>query len=185
MLTLALNLASKFLSKTTPLKFVHGKNLEELKCKIVEISEQQNYGLPTSPVDNGSYRGDTIYKMPLILNLRVYVKSEDIDNFIYGIEAGQFSGEMFQIYSLYDKVYKNMKVASYSRDTNSGMLGATHYNIQMQEVILVQSLVENYKNSKKPGYASKKDMGNKNPLEKPKSALFSSVKSLKSSLGGF
>lgn len=181
MLTLALNLASKFLSNTTPLKFVHGKHLEELKCKIVEISEQQNYGLPALPTDDGSYRGDTIYKLPLILNLRVYVKSRDIDSFLHDIKMGQFSSEMFEIYSLYDKVYKNMKIVSYARDTNSSMLGATHYNIQMQEVILVKSLVENYKNSKKAGYASNKDMGNKNPQEKPKSALFSSLKSL----GGF
>ena len=178
MLELAINALSQFLSNVKPMKISVGQTIESLNCKIVEISEQQNYGLPTSPVDDGSYRGDTIYKMPLMLNLRVYVKAEDIDNFLYGIKLGQFGEEMFEIYSLYDKVYKNMKIVSYARDTNASMLGATHYNIQMQEVILVKALVENYKNSKKAGYASKKDAGNKNPQEKPKSALFSSGKSL-------
>ena len=178
MLELAINALFRFLDNTKPMKISVGKSIEALNCRIVEIQEQQNFGLPNSPVDDGTYRGDTIYKMPLTLNIRVYVKADDIDGFLAGINAGQFGEEMFSVHSLYNKVYQNMKILSYSRDTNAAMVGAAHYNIQMQELIPVKALVENYKNAKKAGYSGKKDVGNKAPQEKPKSALFSASKSL-------
>lgn len=178
MLELAINAVSRFFSDNSKMKLSIGDNVENLKCRIVEISEQQNYNIPNSPVDDGNFRSDTIYRMPLILNVRVYVKSKDIDNFISNVKIGQFSNQTFNVYSLYDKIYKNMKIISYARETNALVLGATHFNIQMQEIIFVKALVENYKNSKKAGYASKKELGNKNPQERKKSALFSSGKSL-------
>lgn len=171
MLTLALNLASKFLSKTTPLKFVYGKNLEELKCKIIEISEQQNYSNPSFPCDDGNYRGDTTYKLPKTLSVRVYVKSSDILSFESNIERANLSENFFTIYSLYDKIYKNYKIESYARDTNSNMIGATHYNISLKKVILVTALVENYKNSSKSAYGSKVNSGSKNPQQIQKQSV--------------
>ena len=60
---------------------------------------------------------------------------------------------------------------SYARDTNASMLNATHYNIQMQEVVMVQALAQSYKSQKKSGYASAKQTGNKAPAVQKKSAL--------------
>lgn len=149
-----------------------GEEIPSLSCKIVELTEQQNYGIPSLPIDNGTTIGDTIYKMPLTVTARVFVTEANLDTFLYEVEKGQYNQTCFTIYSLYNKVYNNMKIESYSRDTNSSMIGAMHFNIQFKELILVQALVSNYQVAKKAGYGSAKNIGNKNPQETPKSTLF-------------
>lgn len=170
MITLALNILSSILYKTKPMMISVGG--DSLKCRIVEITEQQNYGLPNNPIDSGQFVSDTIYTMPKTLSVRVFVKSEDLDNFISSIENGNLSQDLFEINSMYEVTYKNMKIVSYSRDLNSSMIGAMYFNLQFQEVILVDALAENFKSSSKAGYSPKKDLGNKVPQEKPKSVLY-------------
>ena len=170
MITLAINALSNFLLKTEPMK-ISSRSVEELKCRIVEVSETQDYGLPNFPVDNNTYKNDTIYKMPKRLMVRVYVKAEDIESFLADIEKVQFSEELFNIYTLYNITYENFKILSYSRDLNSTMLQAAHFNLSMQEVSMVEALVENYKSSKKASYGSKQEQGNKQAKEVKKSTL--------------
>ncbi|HDZ5042724.1 TPA: hypothetical protein RTG66_001561 [Campylobacter jejuni] len=164
MLTLVLNLANTLFNQNKPLKFYYD-DLEELKCKILEISEQQNYSTPSFPCDDGNYRGDTIYKLSKTLNVRVYVKKDDIIAFEQNIENANLSEKFFTINSLYDKTYKNYKIESYSKDTNANVLNATHYNIVLKKVILITSLVENYKNSTKSAYGGTIQSGSKNPQQ--------------------
>lgn len=165
MLTLVLNLAGQLFNDTKPLKFTYGNDLQELKCKILEISEQQNYNTPSFPCDDGNYRGDTIYKMPKTLSIRVWVKKDDIITFEQNIENANLSEKFFTINSLYDKTYKNYKIESYARDTNSNVLNAAHYNIVLKKVILVTSLVENYKNNSNASYGGVIQAGSKNPQQ--------------------
>ena len=131
MITFAINLGSFLLNINKPMKLTIG-NSEALKCRIVEISEQQNFQLPQYPIDKAEYRSDTIYREPLSVTARVYVKANDIDSFLTAIHKAQFRQELFTLFSLYNQQYANLKIVSYARDTNANMLNATHYNIQFQ-----------------------------------------------------
>ena len=170
MISLAINLATTLLNINKPMKLTIG-NSEALKCRIVEISEQQNFQLPQYPIDKAEYRSDTIYREPLSVTARVYVKANDIEAFLNAIHKAQFGQELFTIFSLYNQQYRSLKIISYARDTNANMLNATHYNIQFQEVIMVQSLTQDYKSQKNSGYASEKHNGNQAPEIQKKSAL--------------
>ena len=170
MITLAINLATYLLSGVKPMKLSIGDN-EALKCRIVEITEQQNYQLPQYPIDKSEYRNDTIYRQPLNITMRVYVEANSIDLFLRAINQAQFSQDLFTISSMYNQTYRNLKIVSYARDTNANMLNATHYNIQFQEVIMVEALAQSYKSQKNSGYASKKQNGNQAPEPQKKSAL--------------
>lgn len=171
MITFGINLAGILLNTIKPMKLTVGSSSNALKCRIVEMTEQQNYDLPSFPIDKGEYRTDTIYKQPLIVTLRVFVESKDIDSFIKAVNQAQFSEKLFTISSLYNQTYKNLKIVSYARDTNATMLNATHYNIQFQEVVMVQALAQSYKSQKNAGYAGAKQTGNKAPAVQKKSAL--------------
>ena len=170
MITFAINLATNFLSGVKPMKLSVGDN-EALNCRIVEITEQQNYQLPQYPIDKSEYRNDTIYRQPLNITMRVYVEANNIDLFLRAINQAQFSQDLFTISSMYNQTYRNLKIVSYARDTNANMLNATHYNIQFQEVIMVEALAQSYKSQKNSGYASKKQNGNQAPEPQKKSAL--------------
>ena len=170
MITFAINLATHLLSGVKPMKLSIGDN-EALKCRIVEITEQQNYQLPQYPIDKAEYRSDTIYRQPLNITMRVYVEANSIDLFLRAINQAQFSQDLFTISSMYNQTYKNLKIVSYARDTNANMLNATHYNIQFQEVIMVEALAQSYKSQKNSGYAGKKLNGNQAPEPQKKSAL--------------
>ena len=170
MITFAINLATNLLSGVKPMKLSVGNSVA-LKCRIVEITEQQNYQLPSFPIDKAEYRSDTIYRQPLNITMRVYVEANNIDAFLKAINQAQFSQNLFIISSMYNQTYKNLKIVSYARDTNATMLNATHYNIQFQEVIMVEALAQSYKSQKNSGYASKKQNGNKAPAPQKKSAL--------------
>ena len=170
MITFAINLATHLLSGVKPMKLSIGDN-EALNCRIVEITEQQNYQLPQYPIDKAEYRSDTIYRQPLNITMRVYVEANNIDLFLRAINQAQFSQDLFIISSMYNQTYRNLKIVSYARDTNANMLNATHYNIQFQEVIMVEALAQSYKSQKNSGYASKKQNGNQAPEPQKKSAL--------------
>ena len=170
MITFAINLATNFLSGVKPMKLSIGDN-QALNCRIVEITEQQNYQLPQFPIDKAEYRSDTIYKQPLNITMRVYVEANNIDLFLRAINQAQFSQDLFTISSMYNQTYRNLKIVSYARDTNANMLNATHYNIQFQEVIMVEALAQSYKSQKNSGYGSKKQNGNQAPEPQKKSAL--------------
>ena len=170
MITLAINLSTYLLSGVKPMKLSIGDN-EALNCRIVEITEQQNYQLPQYPIDKSEYRNDTIYRQPLNITMRVYVEANNIDLFLRAINQAQFSQDLFIISSMYNQTYRNLKIVSYARDTNANMLNATHYNIQFQEVIMVEALAQSYKSQKNSGYASKKQNGNQAPEPQKKSAL--------------
>ena len=170
MITFAINLATNFLSGVKPMKLSIGDN-QALNCRIVEITEQQNYQLPQYPIDKGEYRNDTIYRQPLNITMRVYVQANNIDLFLRAINQAQFSQDLFTISSMYNQTYRNLKIVSYARDTNANMLNATHYNIQFQEVIMVEALAQSYKSQKNSGYGSKKLNGNQAPEPQKKSAL--------------
>lgn len=177
MISFIINAASKFLLQTNTLKIKTAST--NLPCRVVEINEQQDYNVPGLPIDSGVFISDNIYRQPLKLNVLVYVRSEDLQNFESIINSVQFSQELFTIDSLYNKSYNNLKIVSYQRQLNASMLNAMHFNLTFQEVIIIKALVESYKNNKNPSYTSKKNLGNKNPQKvKMQSIAFKGLKAL-------
>lgn len=160
-----------FLDFLYPMKLNSKNNLKGLKCNITEINEQQDYSIPNFPLDNMKFGADSIYKMPLKLNVRVFVYAENITEFESRIEQTQLSDDLFNVTSLYNKVYRNLKIESYARDTNNQVLGGAYYNIAMKEVILVSALVSNFAPTKKGGYSSKNNAGTRNTQKVKRSTL--------------
>ena len=113
-MNLAFNQESQFLLETTPMKITRAENnadLETLSCRIVEVTEEQSWDAPAYPTDDAEFRNDTIYRHPRRVSVRVFVKSEDIPAFESNIKEAQTTANTFSVYSMYNKVYKNLKSA--------------------------------------------------------------------------
>lgn len=173
-MTLTFNQPTQFLLDTQPMSLVRAENnqsLETLRCRLVEINEEQTFEVPTFPTDDGEFRNDTIWRNPQNVSVRVFVEAEDIPAFESNIKEAQFSAQTFSLFSMYNKVYNNLKVLSYSRELNSSMLGACHFWIDLQEIIFVRAIAQSYKMKKNSGYSNKRDTGTKTPQTPPKSTL--------------
>lgn len=136
------------------------KNLADLPCVIAEISESHEYSLPSFPVESLEYRGDTIYRMPMGVSVRAFVEAYNYNTFERVLHKWQYESEDFIcLRSLGNKWYKNLKIVSWARDTNSQMVGAAYYTISLQEMILVSS----YSTTKvsRGVYSAPKRSGNK------------------------
>ena len=170
-MNLAFNQESQFLLETTPMKITRAENnadLETLSCRIVEVTEEQSWDAPAYPTDDAEFRNDTIYRHPRRVSVRVFVKSEDIPAFESNIKEAQTTANTFSVYSMYNQVYKNLKVVNLSRVLNADMIGACHYLLDLQEVIFVKALAQNYTQARSAGSAEQKDAGTKNvkPIER-------------------
>lgn len=137
------------------------KGIEDLKCTIFDIAESQRYGLPQNPLDNGSYVGDTVYKLPKQINMRVLVDNNDLLEFKDNIEECQFSGQMFTVVNLAGEIFNNLKISFFNKETTAKVVDKTFFIINLEEVILVSALVEPYDVSKNPAYGDDKKAGQK------------------------
>ena len=66
-----------------------------------------------------------------------------------------------------DTIYRHPRRVSV-RVFNADMIGACHYLLDLQEVIFVKALAQNYTQARSAGYAEQKDAGTKNvkPIER-------------------
>lgn len=147
------------------------QGLEDLNCTVYEISENQDFGLPQNPIDKNSFIGDTIYKLPKQLTARVLVADENVSNFIQSINEVQFSSDLFTVVSTANEVFKNMKITNYSKDVTNQVIGKVFYNINLEEVILVQSLTEAFRPTSNAGYSNNIKTGTKTTQKQPKSTI--------------
>lgn len=168
MLNVALNALGNLLSWLNKIEITDAVNMKDLPCVVTEINEMQEYGTPVSPVESNEYRGDTIYRMPKIVQARLFVEGSDYIDFESKLEEIQFDENFVEISSLQGKVYKNLKIKSWAADTNSEMVGARYYNVQFQEFILVSALA-NLKDMP-AGAGSSAQQGDKAPQATKKSA---------------
>lgn len=170
MMTLAINAVGTAIAWFNQIEIRTQKSLNDLPCKVTEINETQDYNLPTFALENGEYGSDTIYRMPLKLNARLFVQGYEYTDFENMLNDMQFSEDFIEIKSLNGKKYKNLKIQSWARDTTSQMVGATYYNVSLQEFIIVDSLVATLAKGK-GGLGSAEGTGNKAPQEKKISTL--------------
>lgn len=170
MISIAINAATSLLEFFNAIEVKTQTALDKLPCRVTEISETQDYSLPQYPLEIGDYRGDTIYKLPLKLECRLFVESADFVDFENMLNDINFSDDFVSIKSLNDKQYKNLKIISWARETSSAMIGAAYYNVALQEFILISSLATS--KVKIAANGGKKSQGNKNPQERKSSTLF-------------
>lgn len=170
-LTLAINAVGTALTFFNQIEIRTQKALNDLPCRVTEINETQDYGMPQFPIESGEYRGDTIYKLPLKVNARLFVEGYEIEDFENMLNDMQSSEDFIEIKSLNGKKYDNLKMLSWARDTTSQMIGAYYYNVSFQRMILVGALAGLAKVSS-GGLAKSKDTGNKQPQEKKATLAF-------------
>ncbi len=170
MITMAISAITSLLEFLNGIEIKTQVSLDDLPCRVTELNETQDYGVPTFPVESGTYKGDTIYKMPLKLNARLFVKSGDYLDFEKMIDEINFNKEFLTIKSLNGKIYKNLKIVQFARDTNTSMMGAVYYNLALQEMQLFSALAT--AKPKQASYSGKKSNGSQEPQEKESSSLF-------------
>lgn len=170
MISIAVNALTSIMEYLNAIEIKSQVALEDLPCRVTEINETQDYNVPSFPVESGQYKGDTIYKLPLKLQVRLFVKSKDYTDFEAMLNEINFSQEFITIKSLNGKKYQNLKIVQWARDTNASMMGAVYYNVALQEMILVEALTA--AKPKKAGYGKSKSGGNKEPKEQNSSAFF-------------
>lgn len=171
MMTLAINAIGTAIAWFNQIEIRAQKSLNDLPCKVTEINETQDYALPTFALENGEYGSDTIYRMPLKVTARLFVQGYEYTDFESMLKDIQFSEDFIEIKAMNGKKYKNLKIQSWARDTTSQMVGATYYNVEMQEFIIVDSLSATLAKAK-GGLSSAKDTGNKAPHKTNQSVLF-------------
>ncbi len=169
MVSIAINAATSLLEYFNAIEVKSQTALDKLPCRVTELNETQDYALPQYPVESGEYRGDTIYRLPLKLEARLFVESADFVDFERMLNDINFSDDFVSIKSLNSKTYKNLKITSYARDTSSQMIGAAYYNVSLQEFILVSALAS--AKVKTASNGGKKQLGNKKAQERKSSTL--------------
>ena len=152
-------------------KFGTNQNLDGFNCIIKEVSDTQAYQIPSQPRDDNQSQNDTIYRMPKLVNVLAYVQGDDILTFENDIKTAQLSENLFFIRSLHNQIFRNLKILDFQKRTSDENITGAYYSINLQEVILVKALVENYKNSKKSGYSSNKNIGSQNTQSVDKKSL--------------
>lgn len=164
---------SQVLSDLYPMKIYNKEDNKSLPCDIMEIMENQDYGIPSLPIDNGTFIGDNIYTEPLTLSVRVFVRTTKLDLFLKRIKSAQFSNQGFLINGLDGQIYDNMRIESLSTSQTKEVLGGYFYNIQFKEMIIIKG----FNNSmpldsvQKASYSSQQDLGESNSNEVQKSTL--------------
>lgn len=169
MLSLAINSLTSIMEFLNSIEISTQKSLNDLPCRLTEMQETQDFNLPQFPVESGTYKGDTIYKMPLKLQARLFVYEKDYSDFERLIDEINFNNEFLTIKNLNGKEYKNLKILQWGRDTSSLMRGAAYYNVSLQELILVETLAIS---KVKKGAGANVETGAKNPQERKSSGLF-------------
>ncbi len=164
MISVALNAAASVTEFFSAMKIRSQVALNDLPCRITQIQETQDYNLPQFPIESGEYRGDTIYRMPLKLECRFFVESADFADFETMLNDINFSTDFVYIQSLNGKVYNNLKILSWSRDTSSQMLGAAYYSVSLQEFVIIDGLAFS-KAVSKASNGAVSEKGNKSPQE--------------------
>lgn len=171
MISVAINAASSMHEFFSAMKIRSQVALNDLPCRITAISETQDYNLPQFPIESGEYRGDTIYRMPLKLECRLFVESGDFLEFENMLNDINFSEDFVYIQALNGKIYNNMKILSWSREMNSQMIGAAYYMVSLQEFVIIDSLAFS-KNVSAAANGAVADKGTKSVEEKDSSTLF-------------
>ena len=156
MISMAINAVGIFASWLSQMETKTSDKVN-LPAKISSISERQDFNIPTFAVESQNFKGDTIYKLPLVVEVRYFVSGSKIDIFEFVLENMQFSENFIEIKGLHGKTYKNLKVVGWARDTTSEMVGAAYYNVSFQEVRLIEALagLSNKANAATGGVSSK------------------------------
>ena len=159
-LSIQLPTITQALGKLYPMK-IYASDKKMLPCDIMELTESRNFGVAKMPLDNGTFAGDNIYKEPLSVSVRVFIRTPNLEIFINKLESSQVAEEGFVLNGLDGQIYENMRLESYSASQTAEVAGGYFYSLQFTEMLLVQGLNNAIPLSKaqQASYASQQDIG--------------------------
>lgn len=143
-----------------PMKlYEKGKSLDDLPCVISEYSIKQDWELPSEPLENSEFIGDTQYRQPKTISLKVFVKNENITNFERQIKNIQANKNGFVFVDRDGEQFNDFWLISYDKthEANNGYF----YSIELKELILIEAFnsAVSYQQTSNPGLSGKKRNG--------------------------
>lgn len=159
--TLNLPTLTDLLSSLFPMKIYETNNLDNvLPCSIIEIIENQSYNIPNEPLDDNSIINDTIFTLPKMLSLRVFVNTNNLIEFESSINNLQYNSG-FTIVGKDNQIYDNYRLESISTSQTSSVEGGYFYDLSFKEIKLVQSFSIGIPIKKviNPSYSTKEEVG--------------------------
>lgn len=103
---------------------------------FIENQENNEWEIPTHPVDNNIKIADTIWNTPLTISLTGYIARNKYDNMMQFISTTINAGGLWTVYCL-GKVYNNMQFTSISKILNSDNVTGYKLEIEMKEILQV------------------------------------------------
>ena len=170
--SLALPSLASALRQFYPMKIYESGNvLNMLPCDILDMQVSENYDTPMSPIDSGSFIGDTIYKTPIQISMSVFVSALEYETFNEKLIAYNYGGG-FDINGVDSQTYKNFRLTDKSEPQTADVSGAYIMSLSFREVILVEAFSSAIPVAKKKnaGYGSKTNKG-EGGVEPKKSTL--------------
>ena len=176
--TLNLPTLSNLLSFIFPMKIYEYGNIDNiLPCTIIEILENTSYNIPNEPLDDNTIINDTIYTMPKMLSVRVFVNTNSLDDFENSIKNLQYD-KGFSISGKDNQIYDNYRIENITTSQTSNVEGGYFYDISFKEVKLIQSFSSGIPLSKvnNPAYSGKENIGEVANTKEQKSSILYKLK---------
>lgn len=146
-----------------PMKIYGADDDEPLPCDLVELSDTQDFSIPTEPIDKNMYITDTIYKNPRSFTAQVLVSTAVFDEFETKIHELQFSEAGITIKGLDEQVYNNLRLLSIGSAQTTEYQGAYLYELEFIQVTYVTAQTTTITTKAPVGAKPKKSKGNKAP----------------------
>ena len=190
--TLNLPTITDLLSSLFPMRIYETNNLDNvLPCSIMEIIENQSYNIPNEPLDDNTIINDTIYTLPKVLNLRVFVNTNNLIEFESSIKNLQFNSG-FTIIGKDDQIYDNYRLESITTSQTASVEGGYFYDMAFKEIKVIQSFSQGLpiQQVANPAYSTKEQVGEVANTETNKTILkkgwdSEAGVSIRNMLGGF
>lgn len=150
-----------------PMKIYGIDEEDPLPCKIIEITETQDYSIPTEPVDTNTFVTDTIYINPKSISCQVFCTTSEYEDFEIKIQELQFSQDGIIIKGEDGQIYNNLRVVSIGTAQTVEQQGAYFYELEFIQISYVSARTVTI-STKAPAPVKKKvQKGDKSPKKEP------------------
>ena len=143
-----------------PMKiYEKGDEISSLPCDILSYAENQSWDIPTEPLENSEFIGDTQFRLPKQMSLTIFVASEYTGEFERRIKTIQGNKNGFVFVDREGVSHSDFSLTDYQKDNeiNNGSI----YSLTLQELILVEAFSQavTYQKADNPGLSGKTNNG--------------------------
>ena len=138
-MVLALEMIKNFFgfNKAYPMQIKEKGSDRVIPCKILDDNEGQGWEIPTEPIENSEFIGDTQFRQPRTISLNVFVLDNEKSEFERQIREIQKNKNGFEFTDRDGFIISDLWLTDYNK-TNTANNGLT-YALNFQEVILVEA----------------------------------------------